>query len=79
MLPLQERLAALDAPRPTRSATPDGLTQRELEVLALVCRGYTDREIGGYLSMAPKTVSTNRAEAAAYAARLGLDGPDAEA
>jgi DNA-binding NarL/FixJ family response regulator len=61
-----------------------GLTPRELEVLALVAEGHTNREIGERLYMSDKTASVhvsrilvklsarNRGEAAAAAHRLGL-------
>jgi DNA-binding NarL/FixJ family response regulator len=61
-----------------------GLTPRELEVLALVAEGHTNREIGEHLYMSDKTASVhvsrilvklsarNRGEAAATAHRLGL-------
>ena len=64
-----------------------GLTPRELEVLALVAEGHTNREIGERLYMSDKTASVhvsrilvklsvrNRGEAAATAHRLGLTGP----
>jgi DNA-binding NarL/FixJ family response regulator len=63
---------------------PFGLTPRELEVLALVAEGHTNREIGDRLYMSGKTASVhvsrilvklsarNRGEAAATAHRLGL-------
>jgi DNA-binding NarL/FixJ family response regulator len=73
--------AEASAPSP-----PDhfGLTPRELEVLALVVEGHTNREIGDRLYMSDKTASVhvsrilsklsvrNRGEAAATAHRLGL-------
>jgi non-specific serine/threonine protein kinase len=61
-----------------------GLSPRELEVLALLARRYTDPEIAGALFISPHTASThvkhvlgklgaaNRREAAALAARHGL-------
>jgi ATP/maltotriose-dependent transcriptional regulator MalT len=67
-----------------------GLTRRERDVLALVARGCTNREIGEHLFMAEKTASVHvsrilakldvrsRTEAAAVAHRLGLDRPDGE-
>jgi ATP/maltotriose-dependent transcriptional regulator MalT len=65
---------------------PFGLTPRERQVLALVARGATNREIGAELFMAEKTASVHvsrilakldvrtRTEAAAVAHRLGLAG-----
>ena len=65
-------------------AFPDGLTQREVEVIRLVAAGRTDREIAEELVIGFRTASThvanilnktgsaNRAEAASYATRHGL-------
>ncbi len=65
-------------------ADPFGLTARERQVLALVARGATNREIGIELHMAEKTASVHvsrilakldvrsRTEAAGVAHRLGL-------
>jgi DNA-binding CsgD family transcriptional regulator len=65
-------------------ADPFGLTPRERQVLALVARGATNREIGAALYMAEKTASVHvsrilskldvrsRTQAAAVAHRLGL-------
>ncbi len=64
---------------------PFGLTPRERQVLVLVARGATNREIGDTLYMAEKTASVHvsrilakldvrsRTEAAGVAHRLGLD------
>jgi DNA-binding CsgD family transcriptional regulator/tetratricopeptide (TPR) repeat protein len=64
-----------------------GLTTRELDVLALVAEGCTNRQIGDALFISAKTASVhvsnilaklgvaNRGEAAAAARRLGLDLP----
>ena len=61
------------------------LSGREIEVLRLLTRGLTDREIGDALSISPRTASyhvTNlltkldlesRTAAAAFAIRQGLD------
>jgi DNA-binding CsgD family transcriptional regulator len=61
---------------------PDGLTERELEVIAFLPRGYTNQAIADALVISPRTVGNhvanilaktrlaNRAEAAAYAVRL---------
>jgi DNA-binding NarL/FixJ family response regulator len=66
------------------SALPDGLTERELEVLRLVARGHSNREIGRELfisqntaanhvrSILMKTQCGNRTEAAFYAHRNAL-------
>ena len=70
---------------PPSPAASLGLTQREVEVLALVAEGRTNRQIGQSLFITPKTASvhvsrilaklgvTGRGEAAAVAHRLGLD------
>ena len=62
------------------------MTQREVEVLQLICDGKTDREIAEELfisfrtvgnhvrSILNKTATANRTEAATYAARHGLTG-----
>jgi DNA-binding NarL/FixJ family response regulator len=72
------------APSPVASL---GLTRREVEVLALVAAGRTNRQIGQALFITPKTASLHvsrilaklrvagRGEAAAVAHRLGLDKP----
>ena len=74
---------------PVRPATrpPTTLTARELEVLALVAAGHTNREIGERLFISEKTASVHithamdklgalsRYEAAATATRLGLLEP----
>jgi DNA-binding CsgD family transcriptional regulator/tetratricopeptide (TPR) repeat protein len=78
---LLARARALGLPaRPDR----DGLSARELEILALVARGRSNREIGRTLfisehtaanhirSILRKTGCTNRTEAASYAHRHGL-------
>ena len=88
MPPLMERVIALQERTQSQAARapayPDGLTQREVEVLRLVAAGKTDREIAEELFISARTVTThvghilnktnaaNRAEAAAYALRSGL-------
>jgi ATP/maltotriose-dependent transcriptional regulator MalT len=69
---------------PTPAEDPFGLTPRERQVLSLVARGATNRQIGAQLYMAEKTASVHvsrilakldvrsRTEAAAVAYRLGL-------
>jgi DNA-binding CsgD family transcriptional regulator/tetratricopeptide (TPR) repeat protein len=73
--------AAVDA-----AAVPFGLTARELEVLALVAAGRTNRQIGERLFISEKTASVHvsrilaklgarsRAQAAAMAGTVGLVG-----
>jgi DNA-binding CsgD family transcriptional regulator/tetratricopeptide (TPR) repeat protein len=68
------------------AADPFGLTPRERQVLELVARGATNREIGAELFMAEKTASVHvsrilakldvrsRTEAAGVAHRMGLVG-----
>jgi DNA-binding NarL/FixJ family response regulator len=86
------RRARLDLALPTPAAaspvTPAGqlgLTAREVEVLALVAAGRSNRQIAQALFISPKTVGVHvsnilaklgvagRVEAAAIAHRLGLD------
>jgi DNA-binding NarL/FixJ family response regulator len=89
MVPLIQRidrqLAALpSAGTALAEANPDGLTPREVEVLRLVARGYTNKEIGERLYISRHTAAThvqhildktgmsNRAEVTAYAANKDL-------
>jgi DNA-binding CsgD family transcriptional regulator/tetratricopeptide (TPR) repeat protein len=85
-LRLQEEIDMMAAPEvPSSPAASLGLTRREVEVLALVAEGRTNRQIGQALFITPKTASvhvsrilaklgvTGRGEAAAIAHRLGLD------
>ena len=79
----QERAESQPAQRPLY---PDGLTQREVEVIRLIAAGKTDREIAGELIISINTVynhvknilnktnAANRTEAASYATRAGLTG-----
>jgi DNA-binding CsgD family transcriptional regulator len=81
---LESKPGSVD-PSGTRPATT--LTARELEVLALVAAGHTNREIGERLFISEKTASVHvthamdklgalsRYEAAATASRLGLLEP----
>lgn len=80
------RLPAGRSPAPQRRAAgPDGVTARELEVLALLTDGLSNREIAERLvisestaenhvrSILRKTGSSNRTQAARYATKQGLD------
>jgi DNA-binding CsgD family transcriptional regulator/tetratricopeptide (TPR) repeat protein len=89
------RRARLDLAPPTPAAAPAagtppaaaqlGLTPREVEILALVAAGRSNRQIAQALFISPKTVGVHvsnilaklgvagRVEAAAVAHRLGLD------
>lgn len=79
---LQE-FARLDQ-APSNPCGVEGLSSRETEVLALVAKGMTNREIGEHLHIAENTVKnhlrnileklqlSNRAQAAAFAVRHGL-------
>jgi DNA-binding CsgD family transcriptional regulator len=88
MRPLQA-YALTGAPRPTvretpRVVRPDGLTEREMDVIRLVAAGKPDRVIAGELSISVRTVgnhvsrilsktaSANRTEVATYALRHGI-------
>lgn len=78
-------LAAAGAhPSGRRSGGPDGLTSREVDVLVLVARGLTIKQVAAQLSIAPKTADAHlqhvytkigvstRGAAALYAMRNGL-------
>ena len=81
VIAFQERAQAQPAKTP---AYPDGLTQREVEVLRLIAAGQTDREIAEDLVIAESTVrrhvsniyakigANNRAEATRYTLRENL-------
>lgn len=80
---LQVRIKALRAPIAPASL-PDQLSAREAQILALVARGLTNREIGTTLfisehtaakhisNILAKTRCANRTDAASYAHRRGL-------
>jgi len=38
---------------------PDGLTEREVEVLCLLAKGFTDEQIARQLVIAPRTVNSH--------------------
>ena len=83
-LSLDERAAAVPAPRPERAELD--LTRRELEVLARLARGCSNREISEEFVLSPRTVEThvqrifmkldvhNRTSATLRAQALGLVG-----
>jgi DNA-binding CsgD family transcriptional regulator len=80
--PAEATTAAAGPPTPAQQL---GLTPREVEVLALVAAGHSNRQIAQALFISPKTVGVHvsnllakldvasRVEAAAVAHRLGLD------
>ncbi len=94
MKPLQAKLEALSQRLATRRGGrpeyPDGLTEREVEVLRLVAAGKSNREISESLVISENTAIAhvrnilskinvaNRTEAAAYAHRHGLATPPTE-
>ena len=69
---------------PRRGAWPKGLSDREVEVLRLVARGRTNKEIAALMGVSPKTVQhhvahvytkigvESRAAAALFATEAGL-------
>jgi DNA-binding CsgD family transcriptional regulator len=80
---LRGRITALGAP-PAAAILPDELSAREAQILRLVARGLTNREIGASLSISEHTAAShvssiltktgcaNRTEAASYAHRHAL-------
>jgi DNA-binding CsgD family transcriptional regulator len=88
MLPFLERALALQTPpaSPARAQPeyPDGLSEREVEVLRLIAAGKSNRDIANALVISLNTVyrhvsnifakigAANRTEAARYANRHGL-------
>jgi DNA-binding CsgD family transcriptional regulator/tetratricopeptide (TPR) repeat protein len=88
MRALLARIEELSSLRAPATVLPDGLSPREVEVLGLVARGLSNRQIGEELfisahtaanhlrSILRKTSCANRTEAATYAHRHGLvEGP----
>jgi two-component system response regulator NreC len=53
--------ARLAAQPPAPAGPPDGLSERELEVLRLIALGHTNVEIGERLYLSTRTVETHRA------------------
>jgi predicted ATPase/DNA-binding CsgD family transcriptional regulator len=87
LLAQRGRIAPASNPGGPAEPGPAGLTSRELEVLSLVARGLTNRDVGRALFVTEKTASAHvsnilsklsvrsRVEAAAAAHRLGLVEP----
>ena len=83
---LGEPLAGALGPRGARRAATAGLTPRQLQILAEISKGLTDKEIGRALRLSPRTVEMHvahalaaldcrsRAEAVRKATELGVLG-----
>ena len=82
-----ERVAVPRGPTPTTRGNAYGLTERELDVLAEIASGHTNRDIASRLGIRTKTVDhhvssvlsklgvRSRSEAAVHAERIGLTAP----
>ncbi len=57
------------SPTPTKVSEVDTLTLREIDVLQLLAKGYTNRQIAEHLSLSPRTVEGHRAN---LSGKLGL-------
>jgi two-component system, NarL family, response regulator NreC len=53
--------ARMAAAPPAPSGPPDGLTEREVEILRLIALGHTNTEIGGQLYLSVRTIESHRA------------------
>lgn len=82
--PMVTAIAEAAGQKPPTIKRPDGLTERELEVLGLLARGNRTKQIARYLEISPKTVDrhiqnsyrkmgvSSRAAATLFAAENGL-------
>jgi DNA-binding NarL/FixJ family response regulator len=87
---LLARINRLTSPMAPATPLPDGLSPREVDIIRLVARGLSNRQIGEELFISPhtaanhvrsilrKTSCANRTEAATYAHRHGLAGAPPE-
>jgi two-component system response regulator NreC len=62
-MPTQLKNDAVPAAREgsVAGATPDGLTERELEVLRMIALGHTNAEIAEQCALSLRTIETHRA------------------
>jgi DNA-binding NarL/FixJ family response regulator len=51
--------ATLGRPAPNQAPAPDGLTEREVEILSLIARGLTNPEIAAQLYLSNHTIKTH--------------------
>lgn len=70
---LGAQLAAEDGPPQAAdpSAPPDGLTEREAEILRLIALGHTNAEVGRILHLSVRTVEARRAHVQQKTGRTG--------
>ena len=81
---LLDRVRNLETEKTGEASLADDLTEREFEVLKLICKGQSNKEIADTMSISPMTVKTHvsnllsklglmdRTQAAIYAIRNGL-------
>ncbi|WP_445149711.1 response regulator [Baekduia sp. Peel2402] len=69
---LGAQLAADDAaPAEDENAPPDGLTEREAEILRLIALGHTNAEVGKLLHLSVRTIEARRAHVQQKTGRTG--------
>jgi DNA-binding CsgD family transcriptional regulator len=79
-MPPASMLSAMSPPVPqTINASDAGLTRRQIEVLGLLARGMTNKQIAGVLAISPATVKTHVADIIAITGAANRTGATMQA